>query len=104
MIATCTAHVRYWGGKADIANRADTAPSRQKLRLMMGSTQVEPPKIHELCDRYRRFVVRRSYSCLPGQLPAFLNRRVSPLVDVGGQIYQMDTTLSCLTSFNTNDG
>src|SRR5215475_9104269 len=58
--------------------------------LMMGSTQVEPSKIHKLCDRYRRFVVRRSYSCLPGQLPAFLNRRIAPLVDVGGQIDQMD--------------
>ena len=114
-----------------------------------GIDLIEPSKIQKLCDRYRRFVVRRSYLCLPCQLPAFLNRRISPLeqvpqmgifagalcdfvvplsdsclnsgllpgqlpalldrcrpplVDVGGQIHQVDAALSFLTPFNTNDG
>src|SRR5262249_52323792 len=75
--------------------------------LMMGPAEQRVPQISYFCGGLMRLRgtpvgLWSDSGLLPAQLPALLDRRRPPLVDVGGQIDQMHAALRLLTRFNAN--
>jgi hypothetical protein len=75
---------------------------------MTGPAEKAVPQISLLCACLMRLcctlVELLSYSgLLSCQLPALLDRCCPSLVDVGGQIHQVNAALRLLTRFNAND-
>jgi hypothetical protein len=83
--------------------RTERDRDRLYLILMMGRSGLVEEPFQRLPGSRSALVVQPSYSDRTGQLQAFLECRRAALVDIGGEVDQMNTALSFLTRLDSHN-